>query len=55
MRDNWLSNRVFTSYENILDHCCYAWNALIETPTLAHHLSWNARLDTSVLIYEDWY
>jgi transposase len=29
MRDNWLSNRVFTSYENILDHCCYAWNALI--------------------------
>ena len=32
MRDNWLSNRVFTSYENILDHCCYAWNTLIERP-----------------------
>jgi hypothetical protein len=32
MRDNWLSNRVFTSYENILDPCCYAWNALIEQP-----------------------
>ncbi len=32
MRDNWLSNRVFTSYENILDHCCYAWNTLISRP-----------------------
>ncbi len=26
MRDNWLSNRVFTSYDDILDHCCEAWN-----------------------------
>jgi transposase len=32
MRNNWLSKRVFTSYENILDHCCYAWNTLIERP-----------------------
>ena len=32
MRENWLSNRVFTSYENILDHCCHAWNTLIERP-----------------------
>ena len=32
MRDNWLSNRVFTSYENLLDHCCYAWNTLIDQP-----------------------
>jgi transposase len=24
MRDNWLSNRVFKSYEDILDHCCFA-------------------------------
>jgi hypothetical protein len=24
MRDNWLSNRVFRSYEVILDHCCDA-------------------------------
>jgi len=29
IRDNWLSNRVFASYEDILDHCCYAWNQLI--------------------------
>src|SRR3546814_20077198 len=26
MRDNWLSNRVFTSYDNIVDHCYDAWN-----------------------------
>lgn len=32
MRDNWLSNRVFTSYENILDHCCEAWNKLTDQP-----------------------
>ena len=32
MRDNWLSNRIFTSYENILDHCCDAWNKLVDQP-----------------------
>jgi len=32
MRDNWLSNRVFTNYENIVDHCCESWNKLIDQP-----------------------
>jgi len=32
MRDNWLSNRVFLSYTNIVDHCCDAWNKLIAQP-----------------------
>ena len=32
MRDNWLSNRVFTSYENIVAICCEAWNDLVEQP-----------------------
>ena len=32
MRDNWLSNRVFESYDEIVDHCCDAWNKLIEQP-----------------------
>jgi hypothetical protein len=32
MRDNWLSNRVFTSHDNIVDHCCEAWNKLIDQP-----------------------
>jgi hypothetical protein len=34
MRDNWLSNRVFTSYPNIVDHCCHAWNKLVNQPWL---------------------
>jgi hypothetical protein len=29
-RGNWLSNRVFRSYEDILDHCCYARTKLID-------------------------
>ena len=32
MRDNWLSNRVFTSYDDIVDHCCAAWNKLLDQP-----------------------
>jgi hypothetical protein len=32
MRDNWLSNRVFKSHENLLDHCCDAWNKLVNQP-----------------------
>lgn len=32
LRDNWLSNRVFTSYDDIVDHCCAAWNKLIDQP-----------------------
>jgi hypothetical protein len=29
MRQNWLSNRIFKSFDDIVDHCCYAWNTLI--------------------------
>src|SRR4028118_1786302 len=32
LRENWLSNRIFTSYSDILDHCCEAWNRLIDQP-----------------------
>src|SRR3954454_12128933 len=32
MRDNWLSNRVFASYNDLLDHCCAAWNKLADQP-----------------------
>ena len=32
MRDNWLSNRIFQSYEVIVDHCCHAWNRLTDQP-----------------------
>ena len=32
MRDNWLSNRVFRNGDDIVDHCCAAWNKLVEQP-----------------------
>lgn len=32
MRDNWLSIRIFKSYEDIVDHCCFAWNNLVNQP-----------------------
>ena len=32
MGDNWLSNRIFTSYNDIVDRCCCAWNQLIDQP-----------------------
>jgi len=32
MRDNWLSNRIFRSGEDIVAHCCHAWNKLVEQP-----------------------
>ena len=32
MRQNWLSNRVFKSFDDIVDHCCHAWNKLIDQP-----------------------
>ena len=34
MRENWISNRIFTSYRDILDHCCEAWNKLMDQPWL---------------------
>src|SRR5262245_9237744 len=32
MRQNWLSNRIFKSFDDIVDHRCYAWNTLIDQP-----------------------
>ena len=32
MRDNWLSNRVFKSADDIVDRCCDAWNKLADQP-----------------------
>lgn len=32
IRDNWLSNRVFRNHDDIVDHCCHAWNHLIDQP-----------------------
>ena len=54
MRDNWLSNRVFKSYDDIVDHCCYAWNTLIDRPwkMICHRIT---PVGTWVLINEIWY
>jgi hypothetical protein len=27
-----LSNRVFSSYDDLVDHCCDAWNKLVDQP-----------------------
>jgi transposase len=32
LRENWISNRVFASYGEILNHCCAAWNKLTDQP-----------------------
>ena len=32
MRDNWLSNRIFSSDDDIVDHCCFVWNRLTDQP-----------------------
>jgi hypothetical protein len=32
LRQNWLSNRVFDSYDAIIDATCDAWQKLIATP-----------------------
>ena len=32
MRENWLSNRIFKSYDDIVDLCCEAWNKVVDQP-----------------------
>lgn len=34
LRANWLSNRVFDTYADILDAACDAWNRLTEQPSV---------------------
>ena len=39
LRDNWLSNHVFKSYDDLVDHCCAAWNRLIDQPCRIHRFA----------------
>lgn len=32
LRQNYLANRVYETYTDLVDACCQAWNALIATP-----------------------
>ena len=34
LRDSWLSNRMFASYQDTLEECCQAWNRLFEPPRI---------------------
>lgn len=43
MPEIWRSNRVFNSYEEILDRCCRTWNKLVEHPwtqNVNRHREW---------------
>lgn len=40
IRDNWLSNRVFKSYDDIVALCCEAWNKLIDDPDRITSIGW---------------
>ena len=54
MRQNWLSNRVFKSFDDIVDHCCYAWNTLIDQPWKIMSIA-RREWDSSVNHHEVWY
>jgi hypothetical protein len=56
MRHNWLSNRIFKSFDDIVDHCCYAWkrahrsaveNHVHRPPRLGSRRSLNLRISIS--------
>jgi transposase len=34
LRQNWLSNRVFDTYDTIINAACQAWNNLIDQPEI---------------------
>ena len=54
MRDNWLSNRIFKSYEDIVALCCQAWNNLIDQPWKIMSLGMR-KWGVWVLINDRWY
>ena len=43
LRSNWLSNRVFDTYDAIIDAACEAWQKLI-AQARNHHLNRHAKL-----------
>jgi hypothetical protein len=40
LRQNWLSNRVFDSYEDIIEAACDAWRKLIAQPETIISIGW---------------
>jgi hypothetical protein len=43
LRQNFLSNRIYDSYEAIVDACCAAWNALIALPDRIRSIAQRSR------------
>ena len=54
LRDNWLSNRVFESYENILDHCLLRMEPAYPT-AVENYVHRAARLGPSMINFRNWY
>lgn len=46
LRQNYLSNRIYETYEAIVDACCEAWNALIATSTAIRSIATRAWAQT---------
>jgi hypothetical protein len=44
---NWLLNRVFRSYDEIVAHCCDAWNKLMDQSWRISSTGRPARADAS--------
>ena len=56
MRDNWLSNRIFKSYDDIVAICCQAWNKLqAHRPAVEDHVHRSEETGAWVLINARWY
>ena len=49
-----VSNRVFTSYDDLVDHCCDAWNNLVDQPWRIMSI-WMTPMGAWVLINGTWY
>ena len=47
MRDNWLSNRIFTDQGDIVDHCCKAWNFFANDPKVIASITSRAWTEVS--------
>ena len=54
MRDNWLSNRIFKTYDDIVALCCEAWNRLIDQPWKIMSIG-TPKMGPWVLINARWY
>jgi len=40
MRQNWLSNRVFETYDEVVESACDAWQKLIAQPETIISIGW---------------